>query len=69
MGQQKQKLKHRCSLHLQMLPPAIQYPSALSVSTAQKIGEELEKRTTMEPCTEKYFQPFFPPLKLIGLKS
>lgn len=39
--------KHHCSLllgRLQMLPPAIRYPSALlSVSTAQKIGEETEK--------------------------
>jgi len=66
--------KHRCSLllgRLQTLPAATQYHSALlSVSSAQKLGEEFEKRTTMEPCTEKYFHPFPPhPLKFIDLKS
>lgn len=49
--------KHCCSLllgHVQMLPPDIQHPSALLfVSTTQKIREELEKRTAMEPCAER----------------
>lgn len=61
--------KNHCSVvlgHLQMLSLAVLYPSALlSVSTAQKTGEELEKRATMELCTEKYFHAFFSPLSLL----
>lgn len=61
--------KNHCSLvlgHLQMLSPAVLYPSALlSVNIAQKTGEELEKRAKTELCTEKYFHAFFSPLSLL----